>query len=55
MAAPTLRDFAGSCWKTTCYDCCKPSTRRRIDSALRTQILPTFGAQPLGTPSRATP
>ena len=54
MAAPTLRDFAGGCWKTTCYDCCKPSTRRRIDSALRTQILPTFGAQPLDRISRAT-
>ena len=53
MAAPTLRDFAAGCWKTTCYDCCKPSTRRRIDSALRTQLLPTFGAQPLDRISRA--
>lgn len=53
MAAPTLRDFAGGCWKTTCYDCCKPSTRRRIDGALRTQLLPTFGAQPLDRISRA--
>ena len=41
---PTLGDFAAGAWKTACYDRCKPSTRRRVDSALRTQLLPNFGA-----------
>lgn len=45
--APTLRDFVAGPWKTACYDRCKPSTRRRIDGALRTQLLPAFGARPL--------
>ena len=47
MTAPTLRDFVAGAWKTACYDRCKPSTRKRMDSALRTQRLPTFGARPL--------
>lgn len=47
MMAPTLRDFVAGPWKTACYDRCKPSTRRRMDGALRTQLLPAFGARPL--------
>ncbi len=47
MAAPTLRDFVAGPWKTACYDRCKPSTRKRMDGALRTQLLPAFGARPL--------
>ena len=48
MATPTtLRDFVAGPWKTACYDRCKPSTRKRMDSALRTQLLPAFGARPL--------
>ena len=54
MAAPTFRDFVAGDWKTTCYDRCKPSTRGRMDSALRTQLLPTFGARPLDRICRAT-
>ncbi len=34
-------------WKTACHDRCKPSTRRRTASALRTQLLPAFGPLPL--------
>ena len=34
-------------WKTACFDRCKRSTRRRMDSALRAQLLPTFGVRPL--------
>ena len=44
MTPPTFRRFVEGAWKTTCYDHCKPSTRQRMDSALRTQLLPTFGA-----------
>ena len=53
MAAPTFRDFVAGPWKTVCYDRSKPSTRRRMDSALRTQLLPAFGAQPLDRIDRA--
>ena len=53
MAAPTLWSFVAGAWKTACYDRCKPSTQRRTDSALRKQLLPTFGAQPLDRIRRA--
>ncbi len=44
---PTFGQFVAGTWKTDCYERCKPSTRQRVDSALRTQLLPTFGAQRL--------
>ena len=47
MAAPTFRDFVAGPWRTACYAHCRPSTRRRVDSALRAQLLPTFGSQRL--------
>lgn len=47
MAAPTFRDFVAGSWRAACYDRCKPSTRKRMDSALQTQLLPTFGDQSL--------
>ena len=47
MAAPTFRDFVAGTWKAACHDRCKPSTRRRIESALQRQLLPAFGPQPL--------
>lgn len=47
MASPTFRDFVEGAWKESCYPRCKPSTRIRMDSALRTQLLPVFGRQPL--------
>ena len=47
MTAPTFREFVEGSWKAACYDRCKPSTRKRMDSAMRTQLLPTFGARPL--------
>ena len=43
MAAPTFRDFVAGSWHAACYDRCKPSTRRRTDSALQRQLLPSFG------------
>ena len=51
-AAPTLGEFVAGPWKTACHDRCKHSTRTRVDSALRSQILPTFGAKRL---DRITP
>ena len=54
MTPPTFRRFVEGAWKTTCYDRCKPSTRRRVDSALRTQLLPTFGARRLDRILRET-
>ena len=50
--APTLRAFTAGPWRTACYERCKPSTRRRVDSALDTQLLPVFGARRL---DRITP
>ena len=54
MTPPTFRRFVEGTWKTTCYDRCKPSTRQRMDSALRTQLLPTFGARRLDRIPRET-
>ncbi len=45
MTAPTFRQFAAGPGKAMRYDRCKPSPRQRMDSALRTQLLPTFGTQ----------
>ena len=47
MTVPTFRDFVSGQWSAACYERCKPSTRKRIGSALKTQLLPTFGALPL--------
>ena len=53
MAAPTLREFVTGPWKAACYDRCRPSTRRRTDSALETQLLPNFGDRSLDRIHRA--
>ena len=53
MAAPTFQDFVSEHWRTACYDRCKPSTRKRMDSALQTQLLPAFGTLPLDRIDRA--
>ena len=47
MTAPTLQEFVAGEWKTATYERCKPSTRKRMDSALRTQLIPTFGCRRL--------
>ncbi len=47
MPVPTFRDFVQGPWRLACYERCKPSTRARMDSALDTQLLPTFGHAPL--------
>lgn len=48
MASSTFREFVEGSWKQSCYQRCKWSTRVRMDSALRTQLLPVFGDRPLG-------
>lgn len=47
MGLPAFQEFIAGPWKTACYDQCKLSTRIRMESALRTQLLPTFGDLPL--------
>ena len=42
--APLLRDFVAGPWKSACYDRWKPSTQKATRSALKCQLLPTFGA-----------
>ena len=53
MAAPTFAEFVADSWRTACYARCKPSTRVRVDSALRTQLLPRFGTRRLHLIRRA--
>ena len=49
---PRFRDFVAGEWWKTCYERYKPSTRKGTDSALESQLLPTFGDLPL---DRITP
>ena len=53
MATPTFQYFVDGPWRTACYRRCKESTRRRVDSALQTQLLPMFGRQSLDEICRA--
>ena len=50
--APLLRDFVAGPWKSACYDRWKPSTQKATRSALKCQLLPTFGAMRLDRISR---
>lgn len=47
MAMPTFEGFVHGSWRTACFQRCKPSTQQRMDSALRTQLLPAFGPKRL--------
>ena len=49
---PRFKDFVAGEWWKTCYERYKPSTRKGTDSALESQLLPTFGDLPL---DRITP
>lgn len=53
MVTRTFQNFVDGPWRKACYSRCKPSTRKRIDSALQTQLLPTFGGQLLEKISRS--
>ena len=43
----TFSEFVAWPWKPFCHAGCKPSTKRRVESILRTQLLPEFGPIPL--------
>ena len=47
MPVPSFEGFVTGAWRTACYNRCKRSTRLRMDSALRTQLIPGFGFQRL--------
>ena len=47
VTVPKFCDFVEGEWKTARYDYFKPSTRKGVDSALKTQLLPNFGTLPL--------
>ena len=51
--AASFEEFVSGHWRTACYERCKASTRRRMDSALRTQLVPTFGPQRLSVIGRS--
>ena len=44
---PTFGNFVATTWRPECFDRFKPSTRRRTNSALASQLLPIFGGMPL--------
>ena len=53
VAVPKFRDFVEGEWKTARYDHFKPSTRKGVDNALKTQLLPNFGTLPLDRITRS--
>ncbi|MCE2494725.1 MAG: tyrosine-type recombinase/integrase [Alphaproteobacteria bacterium] len=50
---PSFRDFVLGDWTEACRGRHKPSTKKSIDSHLKTQLLPAFGSTPLDRISRA--
>ena len=53
VTVPKFRDFVEGEWKTARYDHLKPSGRKGVDSALKTQLLPNFGTLPLDRITRS--
>ena len=53
VAVPKFRDFVEGEWKAARYDHFKLSTRKGVDSALKTQLLPNFGTLPLDRITRS--
>ena len=49
---PRFREFIEGEWKTACLNRFKPSSRKGAVSVLRSQLLPEFGAMPLGRITR---
>ncbi len=47
VSVPTFGDFVSDVWRPECFDRFKPSSRLSINSALSSQLLPTFGDVPL--------
>ena len=44
---PRFREFVEGEWKTACLNRFKPSSRKSVAAALRSQLLPEFGTMPL--------
>ena len=40
----TFAEFVAVTWTAACHEPCKPSTKRRVNSLMRTQLLPEFGS-----------
>ena len=53
VTVPKFRDFVEEEWKTARYDHLKLSSRKGVDSALKTQLLPNFGTLPLDRITRS--
>ena len=53
VAVPKFRDFVEKEWKTARYDHFKPTTRKSVGSALKTQLLPNFGTLTLDRITRS--
>ena len=53
-ATPRLREFVAGPWKSACYDRFTPSTQRSMRSALKSRLLPAFGAERLDRIDRVT-
>ena len=53
VAVPKFRDFVEEEWKTARYNHLKPSTRKGVDSAIKSQLLPNFGTLPLDRITRS--
>ena len=53
VAVPKFRDFVEGEWKTARYHYFKPSTRKGVDNALKSQLLPNFGTLPLDRITRS--
>ena len=53
-APPRLREFVAGPWKSACYDRFTPSTQRSMRSALKSRLLPAFGAERLDRIDRVT-
>ena len=54
MGVPSFAEVVSGSWRLACYQRCKPSTRQRMESALRTQLLPAFGPQRVNEIGRST-
>lgn len=53
-ATPRLREFVAGPWKSACFDRFTPSTQRSMRSALKSRLLPAFGAERIDRLCRVT-
>ena len=53
LKIPRFGEFVAGEWKAARYDRMKPSTRKSVDSVLKSQLLPEFGKLPLNRITRS--